>query len=97
MPWRMHRREAGASVGSLLEVGEEPRKPTFFLEFTLIFAAVALALSLAAGFALAGFLSQDIRNKTLEDVKTDVEEVTARRVASQLPCSRSTGPSPAMP
>ncbi len=92
MPWRRRKRNAGTPAPSLLEAGEETRKPTFFLEFTVIFAAVALALSLAAGFALAGFLSGDIRDKTLDDLEMEVSEVTARRVLTHLPPEQIDGP-----
>ena len=41
------------------------RKRTFFLEFTVVFAVVALVLSLAAGFALTAFLGSDIRDMSI--------------------------------
>ncbi len=91
-PWTVRGRNAGNAAAGLPEVDEGPRKPTFFLEFTAIFAAVALVLSLAAGFALTGFLAGDIRDKTIGDLKTEVSEVTARRVLSHLPSERIDGP-----
>ncbi|HEU4759660.1 MAG TPA: HD domain-containing phosphohydrolase [Dehalococcoidia bacterium] len=90
--WTAREGQAGPQAASRLEVGEEPRKRTFFLEFTAIFAAVALALSLAAGFALTGFLARDIRSKTLNDLKTEVSAVTARRVLNHLPAGQIDGP-----
>ncbi|MBI2914064.1 MAG: HD-GYP domain-containing protein [Chloroflexi bacterium] len=63
---------------------ERPRRPTFFLEFTAMFAAVALALSLAGGFAITHVVGNDIRNRTLDDLQSDVSQVTARQVTAHL-------------
>ena len=54
----------GQVVG-YLEAEEGPHRATFFLEFTLIFAVVAMLLSLAAGFAVSRFLASDVRNSVL--------------------------------
>lgn len=63
----------------------EQAKGSLFFQFTVTFALVALIVSLAAGFALSKFLSDDIRNKTLDDVAGAVSQVTARQIASHLP------------
>ena len=65
-------------------VATKLRKRTFFLEFTVVFAVVALVLGLVAGFALTAFLGSDIRSKTLNDVEAEVSEVTAPLLSSKL-------------
>ena len=71
-------------VSGSLEAEERPRRHTFFQEFTLIFAAVALVLSLAAGFAVTRFVGNDIRNRTMDDLQSEVSQVTARQVTAHL-------------
>jgi HD-GYP domain-containing protein (c-di-GMP phosphodiesterase class II) len=73
-----------AFKSSSRRVLREPRKRSFFLEFTLVYAAVALFLSLAAGVAVTGYLSSDIRSTALDDVETDVAEVIAPRIGANL-------------
>jgi len=73
-----------AFKSSSRRVLKEPRKRSFFVEFTLVYAAVALFLSLAAGLALTSFLSSDIRSTALDDVETDVAEVIAPRIGANL-------------
>lgn len=79
--------QRGVSQGfssGLPAAGGRLRRPTFFLEFTAIFAVVALVLSLAAGFAVTGFLARDIRHKTLDDATIDVSENTAKIIVPRL-------------
>ena len=76
--------ESKGQVVRFLETEERPRRATFFQEFTLIFAAVALVLSLAAVVAVTHFVGNDIRNRTLDDLQSDVSQVTARQVTARL-------------
>jgi hypothetical protein len=66
------------------KVLHEPRRRSFFLEFTAVYAAVALFLCLAAGLGVSQFLASDIRSTTLNDVETDVAEVIAPRIGENL-------------
>jgi HD-GYP domain-containing protein (c-di-GMP phosphodiesterase class II) len=68
------------------------RKRTFFLEFTVVFAVVALVLGLVGGFALTTVLGNDIRNKTLDDVEMEVSEVTAPLLSSRLTAEQLQSP-----
>jgi hypothetical protein len=73
-----------AFKSSTRRVLKEPRKRSFFVEFTLVYAAVALFLSLAAALAVTSFLSSDIRSTAMDDVETDVAEVIAPRIGANL-------------
>ncbi|MBI1885138.1 MAG: HD domain-containing protein [Chloroflexi bacterium] len=65
---------------------------TFFLEFTFVFAFVALILSLGTGFALSRYLGEDIRTKTINDIAGFTEQVTARQIATALDPEQLSGP-----
>jgi putative nucleotidyltransferase with HDIG domain len=73
-----------AFKGPARRVLKVPRKRSFFLEFTAVYAAVALFLSLAAGLAVSSFLASDIRTTALDDVETDVAETIAPRIGANL-------------
>ncbi|MFQ6019270.1 MAG: HD-GYP domain-containing protein [Dehalococcoidia bacterium] len=59
-------------------------RQSFFMEFTLTFAAVALVVSLLAGLVVSSFLGKEIRDESVGDVSSFVEEVTAPRVVENL-------------
>ncbi len=85
----MESRSLGKRISKLkpstfLGLEERPRKANFFLQFTIVFAIVALVLALAAGFAVTTFLRDDIREKTLHDVETEISEEDAPRIAANL-------------
>lgn len=54
-----------AVLGKIATGTDRPRKRTFFLEFTVVFAVVAVVLVMAAGFALTRFLGSDIRDMSI--------------------------------
>lgn len=84
MAWALHRGKTKESAGDLLGLGERRQRPTFFLEFTALFAVLALVLTVAAAFAVTRFLGGDIRDRVLDDVQTEVSEVTARQISANL-------------
>ena len=59
-------------------------KGSVLLQFTVVFAVIALVLSLATGFAVSSFVALDIHGKTLDSVASETSEVTAGQISDQL-------------
>ena len=88
--------------GAIGKVRELPRKalesirhrrgrPTFFLEFTVIFAVVALVLTLATGLALSRFVGSGIQNNA-NDIVLGAAESTTRQLSASLSQDLFAGP-----
>ncbi len=60
------------------------RKPTFFMEFTIVFAFVGLLLTVFTGLFLGGYLGNDVKKRAINDVVMEVTEVTSKEVASRV-------------
>ncbi len=66
--------------------------PTFFLKFTAVFAAVALVLALATASTLGRYLSDSVRDQTVDDVTMRVDENVAPRVVAKVTPEQSLTP-----
>ncbi len=73
-----------AALAGVSRSAARGRKRTLFLEFTVLFALVALVLVLAAGFAVTRFLASDIRATALNDSETEVTELVGPYITSNL-------------
>ena len=73
-----------AALAGVSRSAARGRKRTLFLEFTVLFALVALVLVLAAGFAVTRFLASDIRATALNDSETEVTELVGPYIARNL-------------
>ncbi len=60
------------------------RRLTFFVEFTIVFGFITLLLTLVTGFVLGSYLGNDVKQGAIDDVTTEVREVTSREVSSNL-------------
>ncbi|MCH8346034.1 MAG: HD-GYP domain-containing protein [Chloroflexi bacterium] len=73
-----------AALAGVSRSAARGRKRTLFLEFTIVFALVALVLVLVAGFAVTRYLASDIRATALNDSETEVTEVVGPYIARNL-------------
>ena len=73
-----------AALAGVSRSAARGHKRTLFLEFTLVFALVALVLVLAAGFAVTRYLASDIRATALNDSETEVTELVGPYIARNL-------------
>jgi hypothetical protein len=60
------------------------RKLTFFVEFTIVFGFITLMLTLITGFVVGGYLGKDVRQGAIDDVVTEVTEVTSTEATGHL-------------
>ncbi len=79
-----------ASMGRLTKRANDrgaavkPRRLTFFVEFTIVFGFVTLLLTVLTGFVLGGYLGNDVKQRAINDVVTEVTEVTSSEAAGIL-------------
>ncbi len=66
------------------EAPPQRRKPTFLLEFTVVFGFLALLLTVFTGFFVGSYLGNDVKQTAIKDVVTEVTEVTSKEAASRL-------------
>ena len=60
------------------------RKLTFFVEFTIVFGFITLMLTLVTGFVVGGYLGNDVKQGAIDDVVTEVTEVTSTEATGHL-------------
>ena len=60
------------------------RKLTFFVEFTIVFGFITLMLTLITGFVVGGYLGNDVKQGAIDDVVTEVTEVTSTEATGHL-------------
>ncbi|MCH7999145.1 MAG: HD-GYP domain-containing protein [Chloroflexi bacterium] len=73
-----------AALAGVSRSAARARKRTLFLEFTIVFALVALVLVLLVGFIATRYLASDIRATALNDSETEVTEVVGPYIARNL-------------